>query len=165
MTVASRNGLAAPVDKIYLTNEMMLRKALDGLTLGQLFFRPTEINNPMLWIAGHIVQTRTSILKLMGEEFDTGWGGLFTRGCVLKDAASYPTISEILATLDSLSARLHARLTSLSDEQLSSPAVGPKFPNSDTLLEQVGFLAWHESYHVGQLAYIRKSLGFAGIGG
>jgi len=165
MTVASGSALASPVDKIYLTNEMMFKKALEGLSIEQLFYRPTETNTPMLWIAGHIPETRTSVLKLMGEEFETGWGDLFKRGHILKDAAGYPTISEIFATLDELSARLHARLTSLSDEQLSSAAVGPKFPNSNTLLEQIGFLAWHESYHVGQLAYIRRSLGFAGIVG
>ena len=165
MTVATGSALATPVDKIYLTNDVMYKQALDGLGPEQLCCRPTENNTHMLWIAGHVPQTRTSVLKLMGETFDTGWGDLFTRGSVLKDASSYPSIAEIFATMDKVSAQLHARLTSLSEETLCAAAVGPKFPNSSNLLEQIGFLAWHDSYHIGQLAYIRKSLGFAGIVG
>jgi uncharacterized damage-inducible protein DinB len=150
---------------IYLTNEGLFKKALGGLSAEQLAYRPTENNTPIIWIAGHIAQTRAFVLKLMGEDFDTGWGDLFGRGAVLKDASAYPPVEEIQGTMDKVSERLQAKIASLGEEDCARPATGPNLPNATSLIEQVAFLALHESYHVGQLAYIRKSLGFAGMVG
>ena len=162
---ASESPLVTPIRKIYLTNQGLTAKALDGLTFQQLTSRLTENNTPMLWIAAHIVQSRVFALKLMGEDFDTQWGKLFARGAAVPEPSLYPPVSDIADRMAEVSALLYSRLSSLSPEQLALPAPGVTLPNSDTLLEQIGFLGLHESYHVGQLAYIRKSLGFPGLVG
>jgi hypothetical protein len=162
---ATESPLVTPIRKIYLTNEGLTAKALGGLTFEQLTYRLTENNSPMIWIAAHIVQSRAFVLKLTGESFDTRWGSLFARGAAVPEPAAYPPVSEIAGRMAEVSAQLYATLSSLSPEQLAVPAPGVNFPNAETLLEQVGFLALHESYHVGQLAYIRKSLGFPGLVG
>ena len=33
------------------------------------------------------------------------------------------------------------------------------------MADQIAFFALHDSYHVGQMAYIRKALGYQGIAG
>jgi hypothetical protein len=38
--------------------------ALDGLTQEELWKAPTDRNNALLWIAGHVVQTRAVVLQL-----------------------------------------------------------------------------------------------------
>lgn len=162
MTTATTSRIAAPIANIYRTNESFFANALDGLDETKLWYRPTTANNPMLWIAGHIVQTRAFVLKIMGDSFDTAWGGLFDRGAKLEDPAHYPSMAEISRTMESVTGKMHDKLQSLDDEALLSPAQGPKFPNSETLADQVAFLALHESYHVGQMGYLRKALGHAG---
>jgi uncharacterized damage-inducible protein DinB len=60
---------------------------------------------------------------------------------------------------------LLARLTSASAEQLGKPAAGPPLPNVETVGDQITFLTFHESYHVGQMAFVRKMLGHASVAG
>jgi uncharacterized damage-inducible protein DinB len=63
-----------------------------------------------------------------------------------------------------VSPRLNARLTSLTDDVLTRPAT-PQVPGTTTVADELAFFALHESYHVGQLSFIRKSLGYPGLAG
>jgi uncharacterized damage-inducible protein DinB len=61
--------------------------------------------------------------------------------------------------------RLNWHFAAVTQTELARPAAGPALPGVTTLAEQLAFFAFHESYHVGQLAYIRKSLGRSGVAG
>jgi uncharacterized damage-inducible protein DinB len=119
----------------------------------------------MLWIFGHMVGTRVNILKLLGDDFDPGWGDVFGRGAALQDAAGYPSREKINEVSREVNRRLYAKLGSLTDADVSKPA-SRSFTNAvQTLGDQLAFLAMHDTYHVGQLAYVRKALGLAGVVG
>ena len=52
-----------------------------------------------------------------------------------------------------------ARLGTITDAELAG-ASGERFPGVPaTLLGAIAFLVQHESYHIGQLAFVRKYLG------
>jgi uncharacterized damage-inducible protein DinB len=148
-----------PIWLIFKLNHGLMQKALDGLADHDAWHRPTEKNNPMLWILGHVVSTRASMLGLLGERFETGWGDLFTRGSALRERTRYPSLLEIERMRTEVGTRLRARLAALTPEDLARPATGPTFPGAKTLADQIAFFAFHESYHVGQLGYVRKALG------
>jgi uncharacterized damage-inducible protein DinB len=154
----SRN-IAAPIDSIYLTNDGLFAGALAGLSEADLWYRPTESSNPILWIGGHITHVRLLVLKLMGEIHETGWGDLFARGNSVKRSDEYPPVDEVLRVMAEISGKLHARLRAMSDEELLQTASGPAIPNAKTLADQIAFLALHDSYHIGQMGYLRKALG------
>ena len=121
----------------------------------------------MLWIAGHVVQTRAMILQLLGEAVDTGWGKLFDRGApapTVDDVGHYPSHEEIAKIMREITPRLHAKLASLDDTYLAGPA-RLHVPGTKTVADELAFFALHESYHVGQLAYVRKGLGYPGLAG
>ena len=80
MTTATTSTVAAPIATIFAINDSFVLPALEGLTHNELWTAPTDRNNAMLWIAGHVVHTRATILQLLGEPVDTGWGKLFDRG-------------------------------------------------------------------------------------
>ena len=80
MTTATTSAVAAPIATIFAINDGFVLPALEGLTHNELWKAPTDRNNAMLWIVGHVVQTRATILQLLGEAVDTGWGKLFDRG-------------------------------------------------------------------------------------
>jgi uncharacterized damage-inducible protein DinB len=63
-----------------------------------------------------------------------------------------------------VNARLYPKMESLGGEDASQPATGP-VPLIKTVADLATFLVAHESYHVGQLAYIRKALGLPGLVG
>ena len=67
MTTATTSAVAAPIAMIFSVNDDLVFRALDGLTREQLWQAPTDRNNAMLWIAGHVVQTRAMVLKLLGD--------------------------------------------------------------------------------------------------
>jgi hypothetical protein len=48
--------VATSIAIIFATNDDLALRALDGLTQQQLWQAPTQRNNAMLWIAGHVVQ-------------------------------------------------------------------------------------------------------------
>lgn len=155
----------APVSLIFKLNTGMLRTALDGVAAHDLWQRPAPTGNPMLWIAGHIVQTRALVLALLGDEFDTGWGDLFARGTAIGERSRYPSRADIDAVHRRVIDRLRMRFAALTDADLSAPAKGQQLPGAKTLGDQLAFLAFHESYHIGQLAYVRKALGHSAIAG
>jgi uncharacterized damage-inducible protein DinB len=149
---------------IFAFNEPFVYQAPNGLTEDELRRAPSDRNNNMLWVAGHIVHTRATVLSFLGDPVDTGWGKLFDRGAALVDAAQYPTGDQIERVMRNVSPRLNARLTSLTDDVLTRPAT-LQVPGTTTLSDELAFFALHESYHVGQLSFIRKSLGYPGLAG
>jgi uncharacterized protein YndB with AHSA1/START domain len=155
----------APISLIFKLNTGLLRTTLDGVAADELWRRPTPATNPMLWIAGHIVQTRATMLGLLGDSFDTGWSDLFTRGAALQEASRYPSRGDIDAVHRQIIDRLRAKFDALTDADLAAPARGKQLPGAKTVGDQLAFLAFHESYHIGQLAYVRKALGHSAIAG
>ena len=164
MTTATKSTVIAPIAMTFLLNDDLALRALDGLTQEELWRAPTDRNNAMLWVAGHVVQTRAMVLGQLGEPVDTGWGDLFERGAKVSDAKRYPERDEIERVMRDVASRLQTKLASLGNEYLAGPAT-MQLPNATTMADQLAFFALHDSYHVGQMAYIRKSLGYAGIAG
>ena len=119
----------------------------------------------MLWIFGHMVDTRTRLLKILGVDVDPGWGDVFARGAALQDTSGYPAREKIQAVSRDVNKQLYATLGALTDADVSRPATR-SFTNAvQTVGDQVAFLAMHDTYHVGQLAYVRKALGLPGVVG
>jgi uncharacterized damage-inducible protein DinB len=164
MTTATASAATRPIAMIFAFNEGFVPRALDGLTPEELWRRPSDHNNPMLWVAGHVVQTRAMILGLLGERVDTGWGQLFNRGAAISDTTDYPGREAIEQVMRDVSPRLRAKLAALDDGFLARPAtIG--VPGTSTVGDELAFFALHESYHIGQLSFIRKALGYPGLAG
>ena len=159
MTTTGVSAVAAPIAMMFRINTDLVSRAIESLTDEELWQRPTDRSNPMLWIAGHVVQTRAAMLKLLGEPFDTGWGDLFNRGAALQEPTRYPKRGDIERVMGDTTVRLQSKLAALDDQQLANPATGPSLPGAKTVADQIAFFAFHEAYHVGQLAYIRKAIG------
>ena len=162
MTTRTANSSAAPIALIFAFNDPFVPQALDGLTPEELWRPLAKSTNPLLWVAGHIVQTRAMVLQMLGQQAETGWGTLFDRGAKIGDPKDYPSGPEIARGMTEISPRLHDALAALKDEQLNRPASLP-IPGLKTLTDELAFFALHESYHVGQLAYVRKGLGYPGM--
>jgi len=150
---------------IFAINDALVLQALDGLTQEELWRSPAPANNPILWVAGHIVYARTTALKKLGEPVELGWNiALFDRGQPRGNPQEYPSGAEVVEKMRDLSPRLQKALASATEEQLAKPATIP-IPGVKTVADELTFLALHESYHVGQLAYIRKGLGYPALVG
>ena len=150
---------------ILSTNDSLLERTFLGVKPEELWTRPTPQSNPMLWLLGHMVTARAALLRGLGDDIDTGLGDLFTRGATLQDASAYPTREKMLEASREVNARLYARLAAVTDTALAQPATRTFTHAVQTVRDQLAFLVMHDTYHVGQLAYVRKALGYEGVVG
>ena len=97
-------------------------------------------------------------LRLLGVEWTAPWLAHFERGSKPEDAVQYPSPDKVLAAWKELGAGLPAALEAVSAEAIRAAAPTPSPSLDGTVGGMVGFLAMHESYHVGQLVYLRRLL-------
>jgi uncharacterized protein YndB with AHSA1/START domain/uncharacterized damage-inducible protein DinB len=154
-----------PVAFILAGNDGLADRTFIGVKPEDLWKRPTPQNNSLLWIYAHMAAVRARMLNVLGDDYDPGLGDAFGRGAQVQDAANYPSREKISEASREVNARLFAKLATLGDAELSREAKGPRPPAVQTVGEQLAFFALHDSYHVGQLAYVRKALGLPGVVG
>lgn len=160
------DAIARSHAQLLTINATLAAKAVDGLAPDELLRQPGEHGNPMLWILAHVVATRGGLLKMLGASWDQpAWAATFTRGNARPAAADYPPVAQVLATLTATEGAIKAALDAMTDEQWN--AASPRsFPVADTSMRgALAFFGFHESYHVGQLAYLRRWLGHSGLVG
>jgi len=144
---------------IFKINTDLFKKTIQGIPPDRLLARPAADSNHLRWIAGHVVVHRARVLKLLGKEWSATWEQLFVRGAKLAEDGQYPRIDELCQVWDDVSGRLAISLADASPDALAAP-VSKGMTLDGKISGQISFLALHESYHVGQMAYLRKWLGF-----
>jgi len=154
-----------PVAFILAGNDSVADRAFIGVKPEDLWKRPTPQNNSMLWIYAHMAAVRARMLNVLGDAYDPGLGEAFGRGSQVQDPEHYPTREKIIEASREVNARLFAKLATVGEAELSRKATGPMPPSVQTVGDQLAFFALHDSYHVGQLAYVRKALGLPGVVG
>jgi hypothetical protein len=155
----------APLTEIYKTNTGLVKMALADITANDAVKSPTDTTNSMQFIIGHLTNSRFKIGNMAGLADQCPWGDMFARGAKLKDISDYPSIQEILDTWDAISLKMIERFSEITEQELKVKAPYD-FPVDDkTILGGIAFMALHDSYHVGQLAYIRKLLGYSSLVG
>ena len=148
------------ITQIFKTNNFLFDNAFNDINREDLLKRPLENGNSMLFIGGHITLYRYSIGNLIGLNNEKPWESLFARGVKITSEAKYPTFEAIKEHWDMITNQIFPRFETVSSEELSQTTPFD-LPTSDkTICGAIGFMALHETYHIGQLAYIRKLLGY-----
>jgi uncharacterized damage-inducible protein DinB len=151
------------ISRLYATNTGLVKKATEGIPPEHWFRQPGEDSNHLMWIAGHLVYSRVGSLKALGSVWSTPWIALFGRGGKLTTKDQYPAIEEVRGAWNEVSEQLAASLADASTDVLARPHGTPSFDG--TVGGFVAFLALHETYHVGQVGYLRKWLGYGQTAG
>ena len=141
---------------IFYLNELLFINALDGLTEVQIKERLSGHNNPISWIAAHTVWARYNTLMFLGQPaknpFDTHFEGFKA----YSDSIEYPLLETIKAEWHKASALLKEAFQAVSATQLAAESP-VKSPMGDTTISgTIAFLAQHESYDIGQIAFLKK---------
>lgn len=146
----------------FATNDRFIAKALDGLSEADARKHPGDAN-PIYWILGHIAVYRNTVATLFGVGSEVPWAAPFKRLSQPDPNATGPSLSEIRAALTNAFAPLAARFANVTEAELDAPAPF-KLPTPDPSMRGlVAFMAYHEAYHLGQIAYVIKWLGHPGI--
>ncbi len=153
------------VEGIYGFGSRLLADSVNGLSEDEWFAQPGGTTNHMMFVIGHVVAVRGMVLRMLGQEWSASWEGLFGRGAALVERGQYPSVAEMSAALKDVSVRLSDALKSAPAEVLAREP-RPGVPNFDgTNGGVVAFLAFHDAYHVGQAAMLRRWLGHSQVAG
>jgi hypothetical protein len=147
---------------IYKRNQDMLARAIEGMTEEQWSERPLDACNSALWLFGHLIWARSRALKLLGFTWTKPWLDLFARGSKPMETLQYPRTNNLLDAWEDLCSIFPATLEEIPHNVLEEPVQQPSPSFNGTVGGMVSFLAMHESYHVGQMVYVRKLLGAEG---
>jgi hypothetical protein len=158
MSTTTHPVVHAALPQIEETTKLFIR-SLNGVREDQVLMRPGPSSNPMLWVAGHLVQSRTQLLRAFGPPRQLPWENLFATGSLVGDALIYPSIGEVEAVWRSASQELMRRLESAPPNRFDEPAPDWLVTRDHTLGGAINYAVYHEAYHIGQLGFIRKWLG------
>jgi hypothetical protein len=132
----------------------------------------SETANGINWLAGHILNARGRIAKLIGAggpflaEVDAAFYGRGSRRISQGDPCA--PLDRIVEELKVSAALISERLATMSDTDLDAEIDRKLFPippEKPTVGALITFLTIHEAYHNGQIGIVRKAIGKAsGIG-
>jgi uncharacterized damage-inducible protein DinB len=170
--VDNKEEISMPVPAVIATaaenyrfNSDFLLGTVKDLSPEEWLSRPGGRGNHIAWLVGHVIFTRQRMLSRLGTEWSRPWLELFARGEKLGNAAQYPSPETLLAAWNDISGVLKIALDGASEAILAQPSP-PGPPSADGKMSGViNFLAIHETYHVGQAAYLRCWLGHKGLMG
>jgi uncharacterized damage-inducible protein DinB len=141
----------------------VFNKAIEDVTHAESLSQPAPAGNCMNWVAGHIAGSRMGMLELLGREsvWDREWRDRYKRGAdavTADDGAA--DLADIVQAFNASQSLVISALPDLTQERLDEPA--PFSPGNDpdeTVGSLLAGLAFHESYHCGQLGVLRRLLG------
>lgn len=150
---------------ILKTDSFLINTCLKDLKEEDAYTRPNGTGNSLLFLVGHITASRYSIAKLLGVEKQFPWPEIFSRGVEVSDDTTYPKLTEVISAYDEISKITAEALESASAELLEAKCPFDLPASDGTILGAMGFFALHETYHVGQMAYVRRLLGYSQLVG
>lgn len=140
-------------------NAQLFEKVTAAVPTELWLSRPGDSSNHLTWITGHVVLHRGRISKLLGTNWSAPWESLFVRGATLEEDTKYPSPTELQRAWKDVSENLATSLANVSPETLSKPVNNPSPSLDGTVGGLVAFLCFHETYHVGQMGFLKKMLG------
>ena len=148
-----------PLLEILRLNTDLLRNALDGMSDTHAAQRIAG-TNPAAFLAAHLVDARHYLADLLGAPLANPFTELLRDARTADDVVSLPPLADLRSAWDAIAAHLDPVLAAATAERLDAPSP-QRFPVGDPSLRAgIAFLMQHESYHVGQVALLRRQLGY-----
>lgn len=149
----------APLYEIFKLNSRLLLNCLAGMDEDQARWRPSRASNSAAFLAAHLVDSRRYLAGLLGLKLPPSFGGSLDAARSIEEVTDLPTLDEIRHEWKTVTGNLRERLKAMTATELDQAYTGP-FPVADrTTLGVIAFLAQHDSYHIGQLGFLRKQAG------
>lgn len=144
---------------MFATNAKIFESATSDIPDDKWLLRAGQDSNHMTWITGHAVIHRAKVSKILGHSWSAPWENLFERGGKLVAPEQYPSPAELQRAWKEVSEKLSGSLEAVTPEVWSKAVPEGTFSLDGTVGGSVGVLCLHETYHMGQLAFLKKMLG------
>ncbi len=152
---------AQQLAEAYARNATIIQRQAEGLTHADSVLQLPFRGNCFNWVLGHILESRNTILGLLGAEptFDPAVASRYARGSepILADGPGVAPFADLLGALERGQATLTDKLNTVNDEDFARET--PFFSRSMPLADFLFFLYFHDSYHTGQAEPLRQLAG------
>lgn len=152
-----------PLAETLRLNTRLFLNCLEGVDDGLALRRVSDRTNHIAFLAAHLVGARAYFAGLLGgdgaDPFEDRLGGART----IDDVDEWPEMEEIRAAWPEVTERLLERLDAVGTDELDQP-LDSRFPSETrTVFGAATFLVQHDTYHIGQLAILRKHFGLGAM--
>jgi uncharacterized damage-inducible protein DinB len=148
---------ASEITGVFERNLKKLERNLEGLSGTDFLVRVSEDGSHLNWLLGHVLHARVQLLRELGgfaHPDESLLEAAYARDTRASNAETFP--SQILR--DALRENQTALEETLHRADLTQPG-----PRRGSLADRAAFMAWHETYHVGQSGLLRRLAGKAGV--
>jgi DinB family protein len=144
----------------------VVRRNVEGISHEESLLQPEPGGNCLNWVVGHLVWAYAGALPLVRQSstLDQQRLAQYARGGPpLTDPARAVRFDELLAEWDEASRRMDAGLADFPTEALGQPAPGSPTGNPrETIGSLLATIMFHQAYHTGQTAVLRRLVGREG---
>lgn len=141
----------------------MITDMMDGVPAAQATAQAAPANNHVLWTLGHLAMTNdwlASLIDAKPSRIPKSYESLFGMGTTpTTEQSGYPSLKDVRAEYDRAYDRLVTAAKARNDAELLEPTAGNGFGFANNKVDCVLKAAWHEGWHIGQIADLRRGLG------
>jgi len=150
----------APLKRTLELNARLVPNCLDGVSDELATRRPSAGTNHIAFVALHILDARYYLAAALGVACESPFKERLEGAKGIDDIDVYPSLDDVRDAWNEVSGLLSSRLEVMDEKALDAEAPF-SFPieGGASLLGMLTFLTQHESYHVGQLAFLRRLVG------
>jgi uncharacterized damage-inducible protein DinB len=153
------NSQLAPLAAIFDLNTDLLLNCIGDLSDAEARRCLDGGGNNVAFLAAHLTDTRHFLVERLGNSLANPLAPYLADARSIADIREWPTLEEIRTGWLSVSRHLREILERMTEAELSESNVH-RFPLGDsTRLGLIAFLVQHDSYHLGQIAFLRRQLG------
>ena len=153
----------APLHAILRLNTDLLLNCLDGLSDEEALRRLEGGGNTVAFLAAHLTDSRHFLANRLGHPLANRLSRYLAQASSIDDIVEWPSLAEQLQRWGTVSRHLCDVVAARTPQDLRRADVH-RFPLGDsTELGLITFLVQHDSYHIGQLGFLRRQLGKPGM--
>lgn len=153
------NASISPLIKIIELNTHLFKNSFECVDDKLAQTRINDKTNSMLFIACHLLDARYYLANKIDAKIECPFQEVFDRATCIDDFAEYPALDDIKASWLDISEIITTQLKRVTDDTLYSQSPFPLPIVEPTIFGFITFIAEHESYHIGQLGFLRKYFG------
>jgi len=156
------NPTVATNHKILGYNTWLFGNAVANVGADKTGYRVNNDTNQFDRLAGHLTVTRYNMAKMIGIGVPAlGWGAFEKAegpGAQFATDLECPQFDDITTKFNHVTEALMSKLPEVSDSTLSQASPIPIPGDNPTIGDLLTFLTMHETYHIGQMGLLKKSM-------
>lgn len=136
-----------------------------GLTHEDSLVQPSPGGNRLNWVVGHLLWACNGVLPLLSQEqvMDEGSLKRYARGAPpIRDDSEALDFQQLLTAWTEAVERFDAGLAGVTPDVLDRPADSPTGDPDETVRTLLTTVMFHQAYHAGQTAVLRRIAGKEG---